>query len=102
VTLGASELMPAVAILPFMLYQLAGFGTMHFVVSKLANWAINIGILCLIIASYVANREGAYSMERRFAGLLVVAMVITVFYGVLKLRKMQATYDAHCPPKPPK
>ena len=102
VSLGASELLPAVAILPFLLYQLAGFGTMHFVVSKLGNWVINIGILCLITASYVANREGAYGMERRFAGLLVVAMAITVFYGVLKLKQMQTTYDAHCPPKPPK
>jgi hypothetical protein len=98
-SLGASELLPAVAILPFMLYQLAGFGTVHFIVPKAVNWAINIGILCLIMASYVAYREGAYSVERRFAGLLVVAMVITVFYGVLKLRQMQATYDAHRPPK---
>jgi hypothetical protein len=102
VSLGASELMPLVAILPFMLYQLAGFGTLQFVVPKLVNWAINISILCLIIASYIANREGAYDVERRFAGLLVIAMAITVFYGVLKLRQMQATYDAHCPPKPPK
>jgi hypothetical protein len=102
VSLGASELMPLVAILPFMLYQLAGFGTLRFVVPKLVNWAINTSILCLIIASYIANREGAYGVERRFAGLLVVAMAITVFYGVLKLRQMQATYDANCPPKPPK
>lgn len=82
-----------------MLYQLAGFGTMHFIVPKAVNWAINIGILCLIVASYVAYREGMYVIERRFAGALVAAMVITVIYGVLKLRKMQATYDAHCPPK---
>src|SRR5271165_3065769 len=80
VALGASELLPMVAILPFMLYQLAGFGTMHFVVPKLVNWVINIGILCLIVASYAANREGAYGLERRFAGLLVVTMAITVFY----------------------
>jgi hypothetical protein len=99
VTLGASELLPMVAILPFMLYQLAGFGTMHFIVPKSLNWTINAGILCLIIASYIANREGEYEWERRFAGLLVVAMVITVFYGVLKLRRMQAVYDAHRPPK---
>lgn len=99
VTLGASELLPMVAILPFMLYQLAGFGTVHFIVPKSVNWAINFGIVCLIIASYIANREGEYAWERRFAGLLVVAMVTTVFYGVLKLRRMQATYDAHCPPK---
>jgi hypothetical protein len=101
-TLGASELLPAVAILPFMLYQLAGFGTLHFIVPKAVNWTLNIGILCLIVASYVAYREGAYPMERRFVGILVVAMVITVFYGVLKLRRMQTTYDAHCPPKEPK
>jgi hypothetical protein len=98
-SLGASELLPAVAILPFMLYQLAGFGTMHFIVPKAVNWIINIGIPCLIIGSYAAYREGAYVMERRFVGVLVVAMVITVFYGVLKLRKMQTTYDAHLPPK---
>jgi hypothetical protein len=29
-------------------------------------------------------------------------MAITVFYGVLKLRKMQTTYDANCPLKAPK
>jgi hypothetical protein len=102
VTLGASELLPMVAILPFMLYQLAGFGTLHFVVSKPLNWTINIGILCLIIASYVANREGAYGMEKLLVGVLVVAMAITVFYGVLKLRQMQAIYDAQCPQKAPK
>jgi hypothetical protein len=99
VTLGASELLPAVAIVPFMLYQLAGFGTMHFIMPKAVNWVINIGIFCLIMAAYVANREGYYGVEKRFSGLLVVTMAITVLYGVLKLRKMQATYDAHCPPK---
>jgi hypothetical protein len=99
VTLGASELLPMVAILPFMLYQLAGFGTLRFVVPRSVNWIINIGILCLIIASYVAYREGEYFWERRFAAILVVVMVTTVFYGVLKLRQMQRIYDAHCPPK---
>ena len=102
VALGPSELLPAVAILPFMLYQLAGFGTLHFIVSKAVNWIINIAILGLIIASYVANRLASYPEERMLVGLLVVIMAITVFYGVLKLRRMQATYDANCPQKPPK
>jgi hypothetical protein len=101
-SLGASELLPAIAILPFMIYELAGFGTLHFVVSKIANWIINIGILCLIIAAYIANREASYYLERKFVGVLVVAMGITLFYGVLKLKRMQTTYDACCPPKPPK
>jgi hypothetical protein len=102
VTLGASELLPAVAVLPFMLYQLAGFGTLHYVVSKPVNWIINIGILCLIIATYVANREAAFGAEKTFGGLLVLGMAVTVFYGVLKLRQMQADYDLRCPPKEPK
>jgi hypothetical protein len=99
VALGASELLPMVAILPFMLYQLAGFGTMNFIVSKPVNWTINVGILCLIVASYICYREGNYFMERRLAAVLVIGMAITVLYGVLKFKRLQAIYDAHCPPK---
>jgi len=102
IPLGASALLPMVAILPFVLYQLAGFGTVSFIVPKPLNWIINTGTLCLITSSYIANRLGKYEWERRSAGLLVVAMVIIVFYGVLKLKRMQAIYDAHYPPKPAK
>ncbi len=99
ITLGASELLPMVAILPFMVYQLAGFGTLDYIVTRPVNWAINIGILSLIIASYIANREGAFGIEKRLGSTLVVAMALTVLYGVLKLKQMQAVYDAQCPPK---
>ena len=99
ITLGASELLPMVAILPFMIYQLCGFGTLDYLVPKAVNWAINIGILTFIVASYVANRLDAFDWERRFAAILVVEMAVTVFYGVLKLRQMQTTYDAQLPPK---
>jgi len=102
VTLGASELLPAVAILPFMLYQLAGFGTLHYIVPKPVNGVINVGILALIIASYVANRESNFALEKAMGGLLVLGMAVTVFYGVLKLRQMQADYDLRCPAKEPK
>jgi hypothetical protein len=102
VALGASEMLPMVAILPFMIYQLAGLGTIQFIVPKPVNWAINIGILCLIVASYVAYREGDYILEKRFASALVIAMALTVFYGVLKLRRLQTVYDERCPPKAPK
>jgi hypothetical protein len=99
VTLGASELLPAFAILPFMLYQLAGFGTLHFILPKAANWLVNLAILGLIVSAYVANREESFGVEKTLVGLLVVIMATTVFYGVLKLRQMQATYDERCPPK---
>ena len=99
VPLGASELLPMMAILPFMLYQLAGYGTLHFVVSRPVNWVINIALLGLIIASYVANREGAYITERMLTGLLVLGMGATVLFGILKLRQMQTDYDLRCPPK---
>jgi hypothetical protein len=99
VALGASELLPAVAILPFLLYQLAGFGTVHFVVPRPVNWVINLAIFGLIVAATAANRQADYDMEKKFAGLLVLAMAATVIYGVLKLRRMQADYDLRCPPK---
>jgi hypothetical protein len=99
VTLGASELLPAVAILPFLLYQLSGFGTLHFVVSKPVNWVINIVIFVLIVAASTANRRADYELERRFVGVLVLAMAAAVFYGVLKLKSMQADYTRRLPLK---
>jgi hypothetical protein len=97
ITLGASELLPAVAILPFMIYELAGFGILGFVVNKTVNWAINTVILVLILSSYIAYRMGEYRYEKRLSGLLVVIMAITVYYGLMKLRALQADYDARCP-----
>lgn len=99
VSLGVSELLPAFAIIPFMLYQLAGFGTLHYFVPRVVNWILNLGILGLIVASYAANRAANFGAEKRFVGILVVAMGITVTYGVLKLRQMQGAYDARCPAK---
>ena len=99
VPLGASELLPMMAILPFMLYQLAGFGTLNFVVSRSVNWVINIAILGMIIAGYVANREGAYVTERMVTGLLVLGLGAIVLFGVLKLRQMQIDYDLRSPHK---
>jgi hypothetical protein len=48
----------------------------------------------LIVASYVSYRRGDYDMEMRFAATLVILMVMTVFYGILKLKQMQTSYDA--------
>ena len=87
------------AILPFMIYQLAGFGTLHFVVSRPINWIINIAILGLIIAAYIANRLGDYGIEKAFAGLLILGMGAAVLYGILKLRQMQTDYDLRLPHK---
>jgi len=99
VNLGASELLPMTAILPFMLYQLAGFGTLHYVVPRVANWVINLGILGLIIAAYIANREGAYQIERLLTGVLVIGMALTAGYGILRLRQMQTDFVLRSPPK---
>jgi hypothetical protein len=99
VTLGPSELLPMVAILPFMLYQLAGFGTLHFILVKWVNWVVNIGILCLIVAAYFANRQEDFVLERRFGSGMVIAMAVIAIYGVLRLKQMQADYDARCPVK---
>lgn len=102
VPLGITELLPAVAILPFMLYQLGGFGTLHYVVPRAVNWVINLGILGLILGSTAANRMGAFAVEKALVATLVISMALVVFYGVMKLRQMQAAYDDNLPPKPRK
>ncbi len=71
-----------------MLYQLAGFGTLHYIVPRPVNWAINIGIFGLIVASYVANREGAYNME----GVRLASRCCHGAYRVL--RRVQTEADA--------
>ena len=99
VPLGITELLPAVAILPFMLYQLAGFGTLHYVVPRVVNWIINLGILGLILGSTAANRMGAFAVEKALVSTLVITMALVVFYGVMRLRQMQSEYDANAPVK---
>jgi hypothetical protein len=96
--LANSELLPAMAIVPFAVYQLAGFGTLHFVVPKPLNWVINIAILGLIVTSYVANRQGMYFGERILTGLLILTMGVTVVFGILKLKQMQMDYTRRYPP----
>lgn len=102
VALGASELIPALALIPYMVYQLAGFGTLHFVVSRAANWAINLAIAICVVGGYIANRESQFVVERAFGGALVLLMVATVLYGVFQLKRMQADFDARRPPRLPK
>jgi len=99
VALGASELIPAAAILPFMLYQLAGYGTLHFVLPKAGNLVANLGILVLIVAAFAANRAGNFGAEKLLVGVLIAAMIVLVFHGVLKLRRMQQRYDDFHPDK---
>ncbi len=99
VTLGPSELLPAVAILPFMLYQLAGFGTLNYTVSRPANWAITIAIAGLIVVAYIANRTSSYDIERAAGSLLVLGMFALVWHGIVKLRRMQADFDLREPHK---
>lgn len=98
--LGGFQLLPAAAIVPFMVYQLAGFGTLHYMVSKSVNWIINLAILALVVGVYYANHNGDFGAEKVLATVLVVAMCCTVFYGILKLKQMEAEYTRRCPPPP--
>lgn len=99
VALGPSEMLPAVAILPFLLYQLTGFGTLNYILSRPVNWGINLGIAGLIIAAYAANRTAAYDLERLFGSVLVLGMAALVWYGIVKLKRMQADFDQRQPHK---
>ncbi len=102
ISLGVSELLPAIAVLPFMLYQLAGFGTLSYVISRSANWVLNFSVLGLIIASYIANRLNNFAAEKAFVGVLVLAMAAAMFHGVMKLKRMQEDYTSRSPVPPVK
>ena len=101
-SLGDFQLLPAAAVVPFMVYQLAGYGTLHFVVSKPVNWIINLAILGLIIGVYTSYQSDDFDTETVFATILVVTMCCTVVYGILRLKQMQEDYTRRCPPPKPK
>jgi hypothetical protein len=104
-----SQVLPAIAILPFMLYQLAGFGTFHYVIPKMANWIINLSILCLNVASYAASYQASWIAERALVGALVINMAppcCTAFSNSKKYKrstmrtarpKRRSTRLADCP-----
>jgi len=75
-------------------------GTLHFVLPKAANVAVNAGILVLIVGSYIANRQGNFAVEKALVGLLILGMMVLVFYGVMSLRRNQLRYDSFHPEKP--
>ena len=58
-----------------------------------------LGILLLIVGSYIANRLGNFPVERVLVGALILGMMALVFYGVMSLRSNQLRYDSFHPEK---
>jgi hypothetical protein len=94
---GLGQILPAIAIVPFVIFQLAGFGMLNFIVPRAVNLAVNTLIVSLITAVYYTNFVGLYSAERISGALLMLSMVALTCYGILKLKSMQADYDRRCP-----
>jgi hypothetical protein len=99
VALGYTDLIPAAAIIPFVVYQLAGFGTLSYIVPKVANWIITLAIVALIVVGRRANVTNDFGLEKAVGSALVILCAATVVYGIFKLKSMQAAYDANKPPK---
>jgi hypothetical protein len=99
VALGYTELIPAAAIIPFIVYQLAGFGTLSYLVPKAVNWVYMIAIAALITIGYRANITNNFDLEKAVGSILVILNIVAVVYGIFKLKAMQAEYDANKPPK---
>ena len=99
VALGYSDLIPAMAIIPFVVYQLAGFGTLGYCVPKVVNWIITWAIVALIVIGRRANVTNDFDVEKMVGSILVLLCAATVVYGIFKLKAMQAEYDANKPPK---
>jgi len=102
VALGYTDLIPAAAIIPFIVFQLAGFGTLSYVVPKVANWVITWAIVALIVVGRRGNVTNDFGLEKTVGTMLVFLCALTVVYGIFKLKAMQADLDARRPPKLPK
>ena len=102
VALGYTDLIPAAAIVPFVVYQLAGFGTFSYLVPKAVNWIVTWAIVALIVAGRRANVTNSFDLEKVAGSALVILCAATVVYGIFRLKAMQAQYDANKPPKPAK
>ena len=59
-------------------------------------------IVVAIVVAYIGNRTANYPLEKLAVGLLVILMTVTVFYGVLKLKRLQGVFEANAPAKVPK
>lgn len=99
VALGYTDLIPAAAIIPFVVYQLAGFGTLSYLVPKVVNWIITLAIVALIVTGRRANVTNDFTLEKIAGSTLAILCAATVVYGIFKLKAMQAAYDANKPPK---
>lgn len=99
VALGYTDLIPAAAIVPWIVYQLAGFGTLSYLVPKVVNWIVTWTIVALIVAGRRANVTNSFELEKAAGSALVFVCLATVVYGILRLKAMQAQYDANKPPK---
>jgi hypothetical protein len=91
---GASELIPAAALIPFVTYLLAGFSTIRYVISSGAMYALSAFIVFTVLGGYTANRNGWYEAELIIgAGAVAILSVFTVI-AVVKLKQMQEELDA--------
>lgn len=99
---GASELIPAAAIIPWAVFELAGYSTLAYLLEKSAHIAFVIFVGLGVIGGYLANRNGWYAAELSIDGGVVLVLSIMSVYGILALKERQERYDRLVPPVPPK
>ena len=87
---GHTEFVPAAAIVPFMIYQLAGFGTLHYVVSKPVNWVINLLLLGLIVGAVIGGGTLARHHWLHRVEALALRKLPVLTDGVLSEREIVA------------
>ncbi len=92
--LGASELIPAAALIPFVLYLLAGFSTIRYLVSTPVLYALSALIVFTVLGGYIANRNGWFEAELIIGGVAVAILSIFTVVAVMKLKGMQEELDA--------
>lgn len=92
--LGASELIPAAALIPFMVYLLAGFSTIWYLIPRSAMYTLCVFIVGTVLGGYVANRNGWFEAELIIGCVAVVILSLFTVVAVMKIKAMQEELDA--------
>jgi hypothetical protein len=98
---GASELIPAFAMIPWTVYELAGYATLWYLVEKSLHVAFVVFVFLGVVGGYIANRNGWYPAELSIDGAVVLALAIMTVVAILEVKDRQERVMALTPPVPP-
>ncbi len=90
---GLSELIPASAIVPWAVFELAGYSTLGYVLKRPIHVLFVVLVAAGTVGGYVSNRNGWYTTELIVDGVIVGVLAVISVVCILALKGRQARLD---------